>query len=98
MLLYLPTDSVFMVNVNSNSDQWLGDIDGNRIVYPDDRNGQLDVYMYEFTLQAPPPPVGGYSTAANRLELLVPFVGLVSLESIVTLSIVYVRRRNKRQD
>jgi beta propeller repeat protein len=49
MLWHMPTDSVFQVNVNPSSSQFLPDIDGNRIVYTDDRIGSLDIYMYTFT-------------------------------------------------
>lgn len=30
------------------SGQYLNDIDGNRVVYTDDRDGQLDIYLFEF--------------------------------------------------
>jgi beta propeller repeat protein len=38
---------------DGSSQQFLNDIDGNRIVYTDDRNGQYDVYMFTFTIGAP---------------------------------------------
>jgi beta propeller repeat protein len=46
------TDKVYQVPYNSSPQyipsQCLSDIDGNRIVYTDNRNGQLDIYMYTF--------------------------------------------------
>jgi hypothetical protein len=51
MLWHLPTDTVYQINVNPSSSQFLNDIDGNRVVYTDDRNGgQLDVYMFQFQI------------------------------------------------
>lgn len=41
--------------------QYLNDIDGNRIVYSDNRAGTLDIWMFEFEIEEPPadtePPV-----------------------------------------
>jgi len=34
----------------TTSRQQLNDIDGNRIVYTDDRSGDLDIYMFEFSV------------------------------------------------
>jgi beta propeller repeat protein len=56
-LWHLPTDSVFQVNVNPSSSQFLTDIDGNRIVYTDDRKGQLDIYMFTFNYDSTPPSI-----------------------------------------
>ena len=55
-LWYLPTGEVFDLTSAPGgppvtAGQFLSDIDGNRIVYTDDRNGQLDIYLYEFQLQ-----------------------------------------------
>ena len=44
------TGCLYDLPVNPTSGQFLNDIDGNRIVYTDDRNGQLDIYMYEFNI------------------------------------------------
>jgi beta propeller repeat protein len=52
-LWHVPTGTVFDVDVKPTAQQYLNDIDGNRIVYTDDRNGQLDIYMYEFTVTFP---------------------------------------------
>ena len=46
-LWHIPSNTVFQVTSGTAS-QYLNDIDGNRIVYTDDRNGQDDIYMYEF--------------------------------------------------
>lgn len=92
ILLYLPTGSLFTVNVNSASNQWLGDIDGNRIVYADDRNGQTDIYMYEFTLQPPPPQsVGGISgitdepipTLTQYTALIAAIIGIMTVPKVI---------------
>jgi beta propeller repeat protein len=48
-LWHVPTGQVFAVTSGA-SGQYLNDIDGNRIVYTDDRNGHLDIYMFTFTL------------------------------------------------
>ncbi len=39
------------------ADQYLHDISGNRIVYTDNRNDNLDIYMFEFIFDEP--PIGG---------------------------------------
>lgn len=54
-LWHLPTGTVFQVT-RGTSGQYLNDIDGNRVVYTDDRAGQLDIYLYTFTATFPPPP------------------------------------------
>jgi len=51
-LWHIPSNTVYEVTTSSSGQQYLNDIDGNRIVYTDDRNGNLDIYMYEFV----PPP------------------------------------------
>ena len=58
MLWHLPTGKVFDLTAAANgppatAGQYLNDIDGNRVVYTDDRNGQLDIYMYQFTVVSP---------------------------------------------
>lgn len=40
--------------VGATSDQCLNSIDGNRIVYSDNRSGNFDIYMYTFNLNTPP--------------------------------------------
>lgn len=104
MLLHLPTGSLFMVNVNSTSDQWLGDIDGNRIVYADDRNGQLDIYMYEFTLQAlPGQSVGGISGITNETistltqytVLIVAMIGIMTAPRVILKRALQERRSTR---
>jgi beta propeller repeat protein len=49
------TGDVFQVT-SGQANQYLNDIDGNRIVYTDDRNGDLDIYMFTFTVADPPTP------------------------------------------
>lgn len=45
----LASGSHFTVTSN-DSGQYLNDIDGNRIVYSDNRYGDLDIYLYEFQI------------------------------------------------
>jgi beta propeller repeat protein len=52
-LWHLPTGTVFQVTGGA-AGQYLNDLDGHRIVYTDDRDGQLDVYLYEFEAYWPP--------------------------------------------
>jgi beta propeller repeat protein len=56
----IPGNQSWMITSGS-SGQYLNDIDGNRIVYTDDRNGDLEIYMYTFQIEVPPvdtePPV-----------------------------------------
>ena len=42
----LPTNQVFRINTAPAASKYLNDIDGNRIVYTDNRGGQLDIYLY----------------------------------------------------
>ena len=44
-----------------------------------------------------PPPVGGVWTPINKFELLAPWIGLASLITAATMSIVYVKHRKKKQ-
>lgn len=70
MLWILSTDTVFQVTADV-SEQFLNDIDGNRIVYTDDRNGQLDIYMFEFELlDASPPPLVDCDKPGNSVPLV----------------------------
>lgn len=48
-LWQLSTGSTFEVPAPA-SGQYLNDIDGNRIVYSDNREGTLDIYLYEFAI------------------------------------------------
>ncbi|MBZ5558643.1 MAG: HYR domain-containing protein [Acidobacteriia bacterium] len=50
-LWHLPTSEVFDIT-SGTSGQYLSNIDGNRIVYTDDRNGDLDIYMYTFEISS----------------------------------------------
>lgn len=47
-LWHLPTDTVYDIPAAPSS-QFLNNIDGNRVVYTDDRSYQQDIYMYTFT-------------------------------------------------
>ena len=49
-LWHYPTDEVFDVT-GGTAGQYLSNIDGNRVVYTDDRNGDLEIYMYTFQYQ-----------------------------------------------
>jgi beta propeller repeat protein len=49
-LWHYPTDEVFDVT-GGTAGQYLSDIDGNRVVYTDDRNGDLEIYMTTFQYQ-----------------------------------------------
>jgi len=44
------------------------------------------------------PPVGGAWTSINKFELLAPWIGLASLITVATASVVYVKRRKKKQN
>ena len=54
--------------------QYLNDIDGSRVAFTDDRNGQLDIYLLEFTITQPPsdttPPVVTITSPANGATYL----------------------------
>jgi parallel beta-helix repeat protein len=52
------------------------------------------------TIQFAPlaPPVGGVWVPINKLELLAPWIGLASLITMVTISVVYVKHRKKQQN
>ena len=45
-----------------------------------------------------PPPVGGVWVPINKTELLAPWIGLASLITVAAVSVVYVKRRKKRQN
>jgi len=49
----LATDTVYWVHANDAAGQYLNDIDGHRLVYTDDRDGQLDIYMRTFDVRPP---------------------------------------------
>ncbi|HCF56523.1 MAG TPA: hypothetical protein DFS52_00810, partial [Myxococcales bacterium] len=68
-LWHLPSGAVFDVT-GSEGYQFLNDIDGNRIVYTDDRNGHLDIYMFEFELTLPPASVVDCASAAETEPLV----------------------------
>ncbi len=50
MLWDLSTGGTYPIAVNPSASQYLNDIDGTRVVYTDDRNGQLDIYLYSFSV------------------------------------------------
>ena len=39
--------------ITNSADQYLNDISGNRVVYNDNRNGNLDIYLTEFSFEEP---------------------------------------------
>ncbi|MDH5374950.1 MAG: hypothetical protein OEZ21_09050 [Candidatus Bathyarchaeota archaeon] len=47
---------------------------------------------------AGPPPVGGKWISIDKYELLVPWIGLTSLITVATISLVLTRRRRKQQN
>ena len=46
--------------------------------------------------QLPPIPVGGIWIPINKTELLAPWIGLASLMTVATASVVYVKHRKKK--
>lgn len=44
------TGGSYPVAVNPTASQYLNDLDGTRLVYTDDRNGQLDIYLYSLSV------------------------------------------------
>lgn len=46
----LASGQVFQIGAPETSAQFLNAIDGTRVVYTDDRQGQLDIFMFEFTI------------------------------------------------
>jgi beta propeller repeat protein len=58
-LWHRPTGRVYQVT-SGPAGQILGDIDGNRIVYTDDRHGDFEIYLFEFSIPPPnePPAIG----------------------------------------
>jgi parallel beta-helix repeat protein len=87
-------------------------IDGQKLTPPPfpviNSNGTHYFIYFEFTLSAhdiaiqfaplssPTPPVGGEWIPIDRLQLLAPWISLVSLMTAVTASFVYVRRKKKQ--
>jgi TolB protein len=67
----LTNDTVYRATTGPGG-QFLNDIEGNRIVYGDDRDGQLDIYTYEFDLQPPTITVNGPLEGAVLTEYDVP--------------------------
>jgi beta propeller repeat protein len=57
----VPSGAVFDMPAGAGQ-QFLNDISGNRVVYTDDRNGQLDIYMSEFTFD---PPVASFTATPS---------------------------------
>jgi TolB protein len=49
----------------SPANQSLSDISGNRVVYTDNRSGNLDIYAYDFVCSTPPPPPPGNVTCSD---------------------------------
>ncbi|MGI5862102.1 MAG: hypothetical protein ACOX6T_08585 [Myxococcales bacterium] len=68
-LWHPPSGAVFDVTGNEGY-QFLNDIDGNRIVYTDDRNGHLDIYMFEFEVTFSPPAVVDCANVAGAEPLV----------------------------
>ncbi len=66
-LWHIPSGQVFSITGGA-SGQYLNDIDANRVVYTDDRNGQLDIYLYEFQYT----PAAAKATDCNHLNGAVP--------------------------
>jgi beta propeller repeat protein len=64
-LWHYPSDATFQIT-SGTSGQYLNDIDGNRVVYTDDRNGDLEIYMYEF--QTTIPVILSCDSAGNAQE------------------------------
>ncbi len=62
---HLPTNSVFDVTSGA-SQQYLNDIDGNRIVYTDTRSGNADIYLFTFKLELPPSQCRSVALEASR--------------------------------
>ena len=54
-------------------------------------------YVNLVSVGAPTPPVGGVWVPINKFELLAPWITLASLMTVVTVSVVYVRHRKKKQ-
>jgi beta propeller repeat protein len=55
-----PETDTFLITPTT-SHQALNDIDGNRVTYSDNRNSNLDIFVYEFTEEESPPPVTTYT-------------------------------------
>ncbi len=68
-LWHLPSDGVFPIT-GGQSGQFLNDIDGNRVVYTDDRGGQLDIYLFEFQFT----PGAGVATDCAHLNGALPLL------------------------
>ena len=66
--------------------------------YSEGMSGWDTAWMYEqvYTLATLPSPVGGIWVPINKFELLAPYLGLASLITIATLSIVYVKYRKQK--
>lgn len=88
-------------------------IDGQKLTPPPfpviTSNGTHYFIYFEFTLSthnvalqfaplAPPVPVGGVWVPTNKFELLAPWIGLASLITVATASVVYVKHRKKQQN
>ena len=50
-----------------------------------------------YTAAPPPPPVGGVWVQIKKFDLLAPWIGLISLMTVVVVSVVYVKHRKKQQ-
>lgn len=71
----LQTGATFQVTSGA-SGQYLNDIDGNRIVYSDNRAGTLDIWMYTFEVEEPPVTL---PTSCDDLGNAVPLLDKVYL-------------------
>jgi beta propeller repeat protein len=72
----IPSNSVFAITGGS-SGQYLNDIWGNRIVYTDDRNGDLDIYMTEFSFTPPVAPVPEFPSLLLPVAFITGFFVIV---------------------
>jgi beta propeller repeat protein len=81
-LWHLPSNSVFTVTTASGG-QYGNDIDGNRIVYTDVREGQADIYMTTFNVEFPP----AAGTLSNTQLLINKKLKSFSLLSNLTLRV-----------
>jgi hypothetical protein len=64
----------------------------------DAQSSDFDYNDMVFSLEFIPPPVGGEWVAVNKLQIMAPLVGWVSLAAMITASFVSVKRMKKRQD
>lgn len=82
----LATGRTYRVTADvAGAGQYLNDIDGDRIVYTDDRNGYLDIYLSTFTLTPPPFTIVAAPDAATvqpDAPLSVPAPGVLANDTV----------------